>query len=170
MVARTCAFQTERLAVADWHVLPPDALSAFVMALLTPATTAPLPPAWHGAYDDARAQRWIAERDSEGTVLLAMEAGSPVGLLLLFEESDPEGRSLLRVGYLIAEAAAGRGLGTELLAGLVAWSRGQPTVRALIGGVEPGNAASIRILEKCGFRLDTTTGSAALELEYRLDL
>ena len=168
MVVEACAFETERLSVADWHRLSPGALSTFVMALLTPATTAQLPPDWQGDYDRRRAERWIAERDAEGTVLLATEAGSPVGLLLLYEEPDSTGGSAVRLGYVISEAAAGQGLASELLAGFVSWSRARPTIRALIGGVEAGNAASIRVLQKCGFA--PAAAAATASLEYRLQL
>ena len=124
---------------------------------------------WRGEYDRPRAERWIAERDAEGTVLLATEAGSPVGLLLLYEEPDPTGGAVLRLGYVIAGSASGRGLASELLGGLVGWGRERPNVRALVGGVEAGNAPSIRVLEKCGFT-PTVAAAAPDSLEYRLEL
>ena len=57
----------------------------------------------------------------------------------------------LRIGYLIAEQDWGKGLATELLAGLVAWARSQPSVHSVTGGVDPANLASARVLTKNGF-------------------
>jgi RimJ/RimL family protein N-acetyltransferase len=168
VVVETCAYETERLAVADWHGWAATELPAVVAGMMTPAVTRSLPPDWGGAWDAARARDWIAARDAEGTVLLAVEAGRPVGLVLLYEDAA-HGRVSVRLGYLLAEAAWGRGLGGELLAGLVAWSRGQPGIDALVGGVAVDNAASIRLLERSGF-VRVGDDAPAGELEYRLDL
>lgn len=147
-----CRFGSERLDVMPWHTAPVDDLARFVARLLTPAVTAALPAEWRGPYDAERAAAWIEDRDAESTVLLAVERSSaaPLGLLIVTAEGDIRAHDL-RIGYLLAEAGWGRGLATELIGGLVAWCRAVGTVRSLSGGVEPGNAASVRLLERHGF-------------------
>ena len=59
---------------------------------------------------------------------------------------------MVEIGYALVEAVRGRGIGSaacaEVLA--VAWSDGARTV---IAETEPDNAASRRVLVKCGFVL-----------------
>jgi RimJ/RimL family protein N-acetyltransferase len=145
-----------------------------VAAILTPPVTGALPPGWQGPFSEARARRWIAERDSEGTTLLAREHDShdAIGLLILHEEPAGPGSIVeIRLGYLLAEAAWGKGLGGELVSGFVDWCRVQPDVGSVVGGVLPGNVASIRILERVGFRPDhRDDGEPAGEVFYRLQL
>jgi RimJ/RimL family protein N-acetyltransferase len=169
MVVEACAFATERLVVEDWHRTGADTLARFVEALLTPAVTRSLPPDWQGEYDFERATRWIEDRDTEGTTLLASEAGVPVGLVLLHEEPVSDG-VIVRLGYLLAEDAWGRGLGSELIAGLVRWCRARRSLRALVGGVVVDNVASVRVLERNGFTLADDGHSTEGEREYRLGL
>ena len=57
----------------------------------------------------------------------------------------------VRLGYLLAESAWGKGLASELIEGFVRWCRGEAAIRSLAGGVNPDNAASIHVLEKNGF-------------------
>lgn len=141
-----------------------------VRAVLTPQVTRSLPPTWQGAYTEARARDWIEDRDSEGPTLLVVErsSGGPVGLMILYEE-DPETEGVkVRLGYVLAESAWGRGLGSELVRGFVEWCRAAG-VASIVGGVERENIPSRRVLEKNGFvRTPTTEGEATEEFELRL--
>lgn len=65
---------------------------------------------------------------------------------------DPDGAT--EIGYSIIPAYRGRGLATEAVQALAAWALEQPGVRHVVAGCEPDNAASIRVLEKAGFRRD----------------
>lgn len=83
-IARRCRFGTDRLLVEEWHGLGSGAridLAAAVAEILTPATTAALPPEWHGDFDRTRAARWIEARDDESPTLLVVDrtSGEPVG-------------------------------------------------------------------------------------------
>ena len=175
MTLARCAFDTERLHAAAWQAgdLPAD-LPGRVATVLTEATTRFLPPDWHGDYDDARARRWIEERDAEGPTLLVTEraGGETVGLVILFEEPRAGGSLIdVRLGYVIAESQWGRGLASELVAGLVGWCREDPGVASIAGGVEADNAASASVLLKNGFQLVPSDGSAPPGEElYRLEL
>ena len=167
-------FTTERLLARSWHVAEErgkgDDLAAAVAGMLTEPVTRWLPPQWGGPYSRARAQEWIAERDAEGSVLLVedRESGQPLGLVLLFEEAGAEGTEV-RLGYLLAEDAWGRGLGHELLGGVVAWCRARGDVRSIVGGVAMKNTASTRLLERHGFAREPGTSPGG-DLSYRLDL
>lgn len=168
------AFATERLLARDWHVAEQagavEDLPAVVAGILTEPVTRWLPPHWQGPYTRARASVWIAEQDAEGHVLLVetREAGDPLGLVLLFEEPVVDGVDV-RLGYLLAEPAWGKGYGSELLGGFVAWCRARGDVRTIIGGVAPENAASIRLLERHGFARDAGDTQDG-DLTYRLAL
>ncbi len=160
----SCRFQTARLAVVEWHNSPlraGDSLADVVATLLTSTTTWALPSSWRGDYDRARADDWIRDRDSESAVSLATDrdTGIPVGLIIVFEApcNDNSGRVDIRLGFLLAESVWGRGLGTEMVAGFVKWSRSTPRVRSIAGGVGLDNTASVRALAKNGF---VPTGTA----------
>lgn len=164
-----CSFQTERLEVSEWHNLPSPGdreLSDVLTQLLTPATTRPLPSAWHGRFDKTRAIEWIRERDAESPTLMVLDrkTGVPVGLMILSElPCDRAGSVDVRLGYLLAESAWGRGLGTELVAGFVAWCRSEPRIRSVTGGVALDNPASARVLTNNGF---TTAGTPNDEEQF----
>lgn len=61
------------------------------------------------------------------------------------------------VGYWIGKEYWGRGVATEALARFLRIV----TTRPLLAHVAPHNVASIRVLEKCGFRLEREDGDEA---------
>lgn len=155
---RRCAFSTDRLVVDEWHRQATRFdldLANVVGELLTAATTPELPPEWRGDFDAERAERWVEARDIESPTLLAVEFGTSrvVGLLIVFEATDESvSRGVdVRLGYVLAESAWGQGLATELVGGLVEWSRSEPSIRTISAGVAPTNEASARVLRKNGF-------------------
>lgn len=167
-----CAFTTDRFRVAPWHtaerVTGPD-LAATVAAMLTERTTGGLPEPWRGTFTAERARAWIAERDAESPTLLVTEraSGRHLGLVILAEVPVDESMLDVRLGYVVAEDAWGRGVASEVVSGLVAWARSEPRIRTLTGGVELTNRASIRVLEKHGFEQLGTDGDSAT---YRLEI
>lgn len=162
-------FTTERLAVHRWRaVIGPDPAVA-LGGLITPANAATLPPEWSAIPDDADA--WMEVRDAEGAVFMAVDAdGAPMALLvtdLLVGGPMPEE---VRVGYVVAEAVAGRGLATELVDGFAAWAAGRG-VQRLVAGLNPANVGSRRALEKAGFEPASADGSVFVaDLAGRLPL
>jgi ribosomal-protein-alanine N-acetyltransferase len=160
MICDTCAFETDRLSVREWHAVGCEDrsgrdLANLLVSLMTEPVTRALPEPWRGAYTLDRAAGWIGERDSEGPTLLVVEraTGQAVGLMLLFEAAaeDGGGGVDIRLGYLLAEPAWGRGLASELLGGFVGWCRTRALIRSLAGGVARDNVASARVLVKSGF-------------------
>ncbi len=166
VLTRSCEFETQRLEVRDWHSESWSAelksnLPATVAGMLTASVTRSLPDAWHGDFTPKRGRDWIEERDGEGATLLVAEsdAKEPVGLVMLFELDTDDGVEV-RLGYLLAEAAWGKGFATELVAGLIAWCRRQAGVTSIAGGVARDNPASKRVLEKNGFVVSTAFGES----------
>lgn len=162
MIGRS-GFDTQRLRVDEWHTTVPDPgeLAAIVATILRPATTEHLPAEWAGDYDADRAHRWVTDRDAEGITSLALDRTTdrPVALLLATADGPD-----IRLGYVLATEAWGRGLATELVEGFVTWCRGAG-VASIVAGVEAGNPASVRVLEKTGFTL--LPGAGTDELVYR---
>ena len=62
------------------------------------------------------------------------------------------------IGYGILEEHRGRGYATEAVEAALAWAFQNPQLTAIEAETDPGNAASQRVLEKCGFLPDGTVG------------
>ena len=179
VVTESCSFETARLTVDVWHTASltgegAPRLPEVVGSIMTPAATRALPAEWQGAYPRSRAVTWIRERDGDGPTHLAIErsSGTAVGLVILFESAADDGPDVeVHLGYVLAESAWGQGLGSELVEGFVEWCRGERQIRSLIGGVAADNLASVRILEKNGFRpMDSDVDDADAERMYILRL
>ena len=157
----TGGFQTPRLIVKEWHSLTPDEweqenLAVTVIELLTPPVTRSLPETWQGEYTRDRASAWIEERDQEGTTLLAISITDrkPIGQMILpGSDEDGTGRSEIRLGYLLAERAWGKGYATEMVEGFVRWCSSQESISGITAGVEQANRSSRNVLEKNRFQL-----------------
>jgi RimJ/RimL family protein N-acetyltransferase len=89
-------------------------------------------------------------------VVIRRSDGLAVGDIGFHGPPDPEGE--VEVGYALAPAARGAGLASESLALIKRWAFAQPGVRRLSARVEPGNAASVRMLERFGFEPDGLSG------------
>ncbi len=152
-ISRECRFSTARLTVTRLGDAGMPSLPARLVDILSPAVTAALPPGWQHVDSIAAATEWLADRLAEGAVLVAqpqdqIESNDVVGLMLLHED-DATGE--VRIGYLLAHEWWGRGLATEMIAGLVNWCRGAGGVRRLVGVVARTNPASARVLQRNGF-------------------
>jgi ribosomal-protein-alanine N-acetyltransferase len=176
---KRCAFRTEFLFVKEWNSLGHDEWlredhADLVARIMTEPVTQTLPEHWQGRYTLDRARAWVDERNSEGVTLLAVDRSTreAVGFVILFEagSGDSGGGADLRLGYLLAEQSWGKGLATELLAGLVDWCREQHSIVSITGGVSRDNPGSVRVLEKCGFRKIEHPDESSGECLYRLEL
>lgn len=163
-----CRFQTKRLKVNSWQTLVNKSgdtsyLVSKVLAILSPAVTRSLPDGWQYINDEAQAFKWIQERAEESCFLVVQQCTNEelVGFVFLYE-TDPEAKYLdIHLGYLLAETVWGKGLGNELIRGLNEWCQQAGDIRSITGGVEISNVASIRVLEKNGYRqIQSDTPSA----------
>lgn len=170
-------FETARLRCGPWIEEATRVgvdLDRTVADLMTPRTTKMLPETWRGEFTIERARGWIEEREADSTTLLVTERATdlPVGLVILAEMPSEGDDVDVRIGYLVSEQQQGQGIGTELVAGLVDRIRHLPEISTMTGGVAPGNAASIRVLDRAGFQRveGDDIGEHGDELLYRLDL
>ncbi len=118
----------------------------------------------------ARYQGWDAMSDAEGRAFIAQMAAAKPGTPgewfqvaaelketgehagdcgLYVEPDDPR---LGEIGYTIARAHQGRGLGTELAAGVVAYAFATLGLHRVVANTDVRNTPSVRLLERLGFR------------------
>ncbi len=64
----------------------------------------------------------------------------------------------VEIGYGVSEEYRSRGIATEAVDAAVQWALRQPGVTRVEAETEPGNRASQRVLEKCGFVPTGTIG------------
>jgi RimJ/RimL family protein N-acetyltransferase len=77
----------------------------------------------------------------------------------------PGDDGVVEVGYSVVPGRRRLGFATEAVGALVAWARAQPRVTVVVAGCDPGNAASIRTLERLGFARE---GDVDGQLRWRL--
>lgn len=147
-------FNTDRLSVS--HCLYNDSdyqLVQGVIKILTPNVTKALPNGWQNLTSPSRVEKWIKERNEESIFLIVTSRASSemIGFIFLYPNYLKNGLVDLRFGYLLAESTWSKGLGTELVNGLVNYCKELGNVKSLSGGVEKENIASIKVMEKCGF-------------------
>ncbi|HCA87706.1 MAG TPA: GNAT family N-acetyltransferase [Streptomyces sp.] len=102
--------------------------------------------------------------DPAVTARTAVADGEVTGGLVCWADAPDR----LMVGYWYGRPYWGRGIATRALALFL----GEVTVRPLYAEVAVGNAGSIRVLEKCGFRRVTEAGSTdggAMGVEEQAD-
>lgn len=100
------------------------------------------------------AYKWIASMSEQNpethwAIQVADEAVGGIGIELAEGEFSQSGR----IGFWLGEGFWGKGIMTDALSQTIclAWSRFDRLLR-LEASVFPRNSASIRVLEKCGFR------------------
>jgi RimJ/RimL family protein N-acetyltransferase len=130
-------------------------------------TRLPVPPppgfaaSWLERYESGR-------RDGTREAFAALdEAGRFVGLALA-PEIDREGREL-ELGYIVAPAARGRGVGTAMLAALTRWALQDVQALRVYLIIDVENAASERVAERCGYVREGVMRSIHLKQDLRVD-
>lgn len=68
-------------------------------------------------------------------------------------KAPPDEAGTVEIGYGLAPASRGHGLGGQALAALLEEVRATPGVRRIVAEVHPSNLPSRRMLERCGFAL-----------------
>lgn len=158
-LAQSCQFSTARLTVTSWRELladaaSRDALANRVMEILTPTVTKTLPSGWQGIETQDHAHAWIVGMSEAAEIFNVRLTATKeiIGFLTVYVASDTGSTGLcLHIGYVLAEATWGQGLGGELIDGFVGWCRQAGNVREILGFVEPDNVASAKVLTRNGF-------------------
>jgi RimJ/RimL family protein N-acetyltransferase len=167
LLEQRCRYKTKRLSVESWKHLKytpmgEKAVAEKIINFLTAETTETLPKEWREINTIERAIAWIKKRDEESAVftiqfLSRSEIRKIIGFLLLHEEDSAEfDGTKLRIGYLLSKNVWGKGLGGELIKGLVEWCKRAGDIASISGAVAVANLASIKILEKNGFSISTS--------------
>lgn len=149
-------FTTERLYIEKWDS-PPNSISIkdfdFLRSVLTPTNTKYLPDGWQNLTSEEQLRTWFKFQLEEGDLLKIWEREmkEDIGMLFLNEEAESH---IINIGYIITKDYWGKGYGTELIRGLIHWSRTTENYSTLRAGVVRENTASRKILEKNQFQLD----------------
>ena len=149
-------FKTSRLSISNYTLyktLTDKDFAKEIIKILTPNVTKALPDGWQNINNSSRANNWIKERNKESTFLIvqSITSNEVIGFIFLYPTYLKKEHIDLRFGYLLFESYWGKGLGTELVKGLVNKCQEMGNIKSISGGVEKENIGSIKVLEKCGF-------------------
>jgi hypothetical protein len=148
-------FSTPRLSIHPWdpHLDDPDkrhVLKQAIRPMLSDAAMRYLPSTLALGSGPDPLEDWVVARQAAASVSVIQQQDITIGLLFLFLPPAAEEGSPIHLGYLLAEQVWGQGLGSELVAGLIAHLEPGPLCD-LQAGVDINNHASARILKKSGF-------------------
>jgi RimJ/RimL family protein N-acetyltransferase len=122
---------------------------------------------------DDFAQEWLAlyeqgRRDGTREAFAAFDGdGEFVGLALAF--GIDRGEAEAELGYIVAPAARGRGVGTAILRALTDWAFRSTNVERLRLVIDVENAASLRIAERSGYVREGVMRSVHFKGGRRID-
>lgn len=170
---KSLIFNTQRLAVTDCAFLSVKAkvqLASAIRKLLSPGVVKALPADWKDIKSLEQTTNWLEERLAESQLFAVsrISIGEIIGLIFVHETKGADSSISLNIGYLLGEQHWGKGYATEILAALVSYYRNQSNVSRLIAGVEIENAASIKVLKKCGFKISALMEAPQGNLFYEI--
>lgn len=178
-IEEKCSFSTHRLSVGSWTNQVKDMKSKKkfeekVIKILTPNVTKALPAGWQNISTIDGAKKWIKDRDKEShfVTIQLLSTDETVGFIFLYESDSGDNYYNLRFGYLLSEKVWGKGMGTELIEGLIKWCKSEGNIKSISGGVETDNIGSIKVLQKTGFtpsEKDNQTQGVVF-YEYQFDI
>ena len=88
-------------------------------------------------------------------MVIERKDGTHIGELF-FKGISADG--IAEIGYGISEEYQNNGYATEAVKSVLEWAFSHPEVVAIEAETDPDNAASKRVLEKCGFALNGVIG------------
>lgn len=171
----TSLFSSERLAVFNCASLVTENQTHIVkkvIEVLSPNVVKALPKDWQGIDTPEKALKWLQERFEESELLIVSlkPTNEIVGFVFIHRQNESDNFVSLNIGYLFAEVFWGKGFASEVLEALVKFFSDQDKTFVLLAGVEQSNIASIRVLEKCGFKISTKNTAEPGNLFYELNL
>ena len=138
--------ETARLTL---HAASQEEMRRFIDSQTDPVLAAAYREMLQGCLDHPEARLWHA------LWMIERKDGTHVGELS-FKGFNADGS--VEIGYGISAPFRGHGYATEAVAAAVAWALRQPGVTRVEAETSPGNAASLRVLEKCAFTPSGATG------------
>ena len=159
-------FTTERLVVEPWNdELSLDELEELA-GILDSEATAFLPDNLQYRDGETNIAEWAATFSSGTNKVSSVRLDSDlVGLLLLMNPSGSRD-DLHHLGYIFGKKYWGRGLATELLAGLVQQLTDDGYNGELHAGVAKRNPASTKVLQKVGFEPHVPNDGSKPDIEW----
>jgi RimJ/RimL family protein N-acetyltransferase len=158
-------FTTQRLVAEPLHDEHWGALSTMHR---DPAMMASL----GGVRDEPQTQEYYIRnqehwrRNGFGLWMLRLRASGAIVGRVALRHLEVEGADEVELGYGLLSSFWGLGLATEATAGTLDYAKACLKLHSIVGLVLPGNAASIRVLEKTGFKYERSAMHA--DLEHRL--
>ncbi len=101
---------------------------------------------YHGLWPLLGYGYWAIREKSSGSYV------GDLGFADFHRIMDPPIKGIPEAGWTLAAWAHGKGFATEALAAAIAWLDDQPRFDRSVCLISPGNAASIRVAEKAGYR------------------
>lgn len=129
----------------DLVLQTPDEVLAWVASLPSPDREE-VSPEWIAKV------RATAAGDPWSLAYATIERGSGITVGGCSFKGPPDGDGVVEVAYGVDEPYRGRGFAPEMVRGLVDFAFAGGLVKAVRAHTKPGNAASVRVLEKSGFR------------------
>ena len=117
-------------------------------------------------YTEADADWWlwmVAENDGKNGIWRAIEADGQIVGSISVERIADDNNSVGSIGYMILTPFWSQGIGTEAVRQICEIAFRELALERIIGEVFPENQASIRVLEKNGFRLEEMKTGAAVK-------
>ena len=88
-----------------------------------------------------------------------------IGDLCIIGEPNADGE--IEIGYGTYDEFQGKGLMTEIVGGIIKWTKTQQIVKAIIASTDKTNTASFKVLEKNNF---SKIGETEILLNWKLDI
>ena len=110
-------------------------------------------------YTEVDADGWlgmVVENDGKEGIWRSIWADSELVGSISVERNSDEQRNVGLIGYMILTPFWERGIGTEAVRQICGIAFQELALDRIIGQVFPENVASVRVLEKNGFRLEET--------------
>jgi RimJ/RimL family protein N-acetyltransferase len=123
-------------------------------------------------YDEIAALRWVEDQaghDPPRSLAIVDRDGLIGGVGVKLTDA-PNYAHDAEIGYWLGRPYWGRGIATSAVAAFVAWAAPVHGLGRFTARVFQGNAASIRVLERCGFRHVGTLRGAARKEGVDLDV
>jgi RimJ/RimL family protein N-acetyltransferase len=118
---------------------------------------------WLGRYEDG----W-RDGDRAGFAVRTVDGGAAIGFAA-FVHLDLEGRQG-EIGYVVDPAVRGRGTATRSVMMLTRWGLDGLGLERIELRIDPANTASLRVAERCGYRLEGVLRSVAFKEGLRSDV
>lgn len=105
---------------------------------------------------------WVVQEKQTGRFV------GEVGLADFKRDLQPSLDGAPEMGWALLPSAQGKGLATEAVQGILAWSEANLPCKRTVCLIDPSNAASLRVAQKCGYQVYAQTtykGGPTLVLE-----